>query len=270
MVSVSAGLVDLQATEDLRGVELCSVGVSGVRLPIRVLDPDRGERDTVATIRVGVDVPASSRGTHLSRFIEILNAHPGRLTLADLSGLLTELRAKQGAKRSEIEVEFDYFLRKEAPVSKAAGLMDYRCAFIGRDDGSKIDLRLRVSVPVATLCPCSKAISKAGAHNQRTIVTVETRSNEVVWIEEVVAWVEGAASCPLYPVLKRIDEKYVTERAYANPRFVEDVVRESIVRMREETRIDSVRVEAHSHESIHNHNAYAVAAWSRATGVRRR
>jgi GTP cyclohydrolase I len=268
MVSAATRLVDLQAAADERGIDLCAVGVAGVRLPIRVLDPDRGERETVATIRVGVDVPAAARGTHLSRFIEVLNAHPGRLTLADLGGILADLRARQGARRAEIEVEFDYFLRKEAPVSRAAGLMDYRCAFLGRDDGDEVGLTLRVDVPVATLCPCSKAISEAGAHNQRAVVRVELAAAEIVWIEEVVAWVEASASCPLYPVLKRVDEKHVTEHAYANPRFVEDVVREVIVRMREDARVSSVRVEAHSHESIHNHNAFAEARWTRASGAR--
>src|SRR5262249_14408475 len=152
----------------------------------------QGSRDTVATVRMAVGVPAETRGTHLSRFMELIAAHEGRLTLSEVGGILSELRTRQGATTAEILVEFDYFLRKEAPVSRAAGLLDYRCAFLGRDDGHTQDLTLRVEVPVATLCPCSKAISDAGAHNQRTHVRVDVRSTGIVWIEEVVEWVEAS------------------------------------------------------------------------------
>jgi GTP cyclohydrolase I len=171
------------------------------------------------------------------------------------------LRDRLGAKRAGIEVEFDYFVLKAAPVSKVAGLMDYRCAFIGEDSEGAQDLRLRVVVPVTLLCPCSKAISEAGAHNQRALVTVETRAEGFVWIEEIISWVESSASCPVFPVLKRVDEKYVTELAYANPRFVEDMVREVMVLLRGDGRVRWARVEAHSFESIHNHNAFAEAMW---------
>lgn len=264
-------LVDLQASGDTRNVVLAAVGVSSLRMPIVVLDPERGRQETVATVRMSVGVPADARGAHLSRFVELLNEQGEHLTLVEIGALLQRLRRRQGARRASVEVEFDYFLRKQAPVSGAAGLMDYRCAFLGRDEDGEQDLRLRVQVPVATLCPCSKAISDAGAHNQRTHVVVELRSDGIVWIEEVVRWVEESASCPLYPVLKRIDEKYVTERAYANPRFVEDVVREVVLRLRSDSRVRWTRVEAHSHESIHNHNAFAEAEWSAAeagTGAR--
>ncbi len=263
IVNTETPLVDLQASADTRDVALSAVGVSDIRTPITIRDPKEGHRQTVATVRMSVDVPATSRGAHLSRFIEVLNAYEGQLTLAEIGPFLARLRKRQGAGRASIEVDFAYFLEKAAPVSGARGLIDYRCAFLGEDVDGHQDLRLRVEVPVTTLCPCSKAISEAGAHNQRAVVTVELRSNEIVWIEEVVEWVEASGSCPLYPVLKRVDEKHVTERAYANPRFVEDVVRESMVRLRGDPRVRYVRIEAHSHESIHNHNAYARASWQK-------
>ena len=263
MLRTAKPLVDLQGTEDCRDVPLQAVGVAGVRMPIRVLDPTQGARETVATVRMAVGVPASVRGAHLSRFMELIAAHEGSMTLAEIGEILADLRGRQGATSAEVVVEFDYFLRPEAPVSRAAGLLDYRCAFLGRDDGHSQDLRLRVEVPVATLCPCSKAISDAGAHNQRTIVRVDLKSTSIVWIEEVIGWVEASGSCPLFPILKREDEKWVTEHAYANPRFVEDVVRESVVRLRADQRVTWCQVEAHSHESIHNHNAFAAAEWTR-------
>lgn len=257
-------LVDLQSEADERAVELAAVGVADIRMPIKILDPAQGQRETVATIQMAVDVPANARGTHLSRFLELLNEYDGHLTLAEIGPLLSDLRTRQGSRHAEIEVEFEYFIDKKAPVSGATGLMDYKCAFLGRDKNGVQDLRLRIGVPVATLCPCSKAISEAGAHNQRTLVTVELRCDDFVWIEEVIEWVEAASSCPLYPVLKRVDEKFVTERAYANPRFVEDVVRETIVRLRDDARVTWAKVEAHSQESIHNHNAFAQAVWGEA------
>jgi GTP cyclohydrolase I len=212
---------------------------------------------------MGVGVDAAVRGAHLSRFMEMLSASTPTLSLESLRGLLADLRRKQHAQTAEVEVEFDYFLHKHAPVSRAVGWMDYRCAFVGRDYGGSPDLVLRVEVPVATLCPCSKAISDAGAHNQRTRVRVEVRSDATVSIEELVGWVEASGSCPLFPVLKRADEKWVTEHAYHTPRFVEDVVREVVLRLRQDGRISACRVEASSDESIHNHNAYAVAEWAR-------
>ncbi len=160
-----------------------------------------------------------------------------------------------------MEVAFDYFISKAAPASGAVGLMDYRCAFLGRDVDGQQDLCLRVTVPVATLCPCSKEISDEGAHNQRSEVTVDLRSEGIVWIEEVIEWVESSASSPLYPVLKRVDEKYVTEHAYANPRFVEDLIREVILRARADARVRWIHASARSFESIHNHNAFAEATW---------
>jgi GTP cyclohydrolase I len=256
-------MIDLQATRDVRDVELRAVGVSDIRLPIKVLDPELGQRDTVATVRMSVGLSAETRGTHLSRFLEVLNEYTGKLTLTELSALLRQLRERLHADSAKMEVDFDYFLLKSAPVSGVGGLIDYRCSFIGEDVAGTQDLRLRVAVPVTTVCPCSKAISRAGAHNQRTLVIVETRSEGIVWIEEIVAWVEASASCPVYPVLKRVDEKHVTETAYANPRFVEDVVREVMVRLRNDCRLLWARVEARSFESIHNHNAFAEAHWTR-------
>jgi GTP cyclohydrolase I len=258
-------LVDLQAAEDRRGVALESVGVAGVRVPVRITEMAAASHATVAEVRMAVGVPANTRGTHLSRFMELLAEHSGSLSLSEVGRLLSEIRRRQGARTADIEFAFDYFLRRGAPVSGAAGLLDYRCAYVGHDDGRKQRLVLRVEVPVATLCPCSKAISDAGAHNQRTNVRVDVRASGAIRIEEIVDWVEASGSCPLFPVLKRVDEKWVTEKAYATPRFVEDVVREVVVRIRDDARAVWCRVEARSLESIHNHDAFAAAEWARET-----
>lgn len=264
-------LEDVQNRADGRNVSLDRVGVGDLRHPIRVLDRERGTQDTVATFSMSVSLPHYVKGTHMSRFLEVLNEHRGEVTMRTLPSILESLKERLDAAGARVEVSFPYFLEREAPVSGAKGLMDYECSFVGelRDD-KEADFVLGVKVPVTTLCPCSKAISDYGAHNQRGYVDMEVRSRatasglpDVVWIEELVEVAERSASAPVYPLLKRPDERYVTMQAHDNPTFVEDVVRNVAIRLREDKRIIWFRVHAENQESIHNHSAFARIEWSR-------
>lgn len=249
-------LPDIQALQDDRNVPLDKVGVKGLRLPITVLDKKNGTQKTIATVNMYVNLPHNFRGTHLSRFSEILNEYRD-LDWIDRTGeILKKIRETLNADEAHIEIEFDYFIEKKAPVSAQTSLMSYVCRFMSSYQ-KKEDLILSVSVPVNTLCPCSKEISEFGAHNQRCTVTVDIRYKDFVWIEDIIELVESSASGGLYSILKRPDEKYVTEHAYSNPRFVEDVVREVAVKLDSVDDIVWYHVEAESMESIHNHNAYA-------------
>ena len=264
-------LEDVQSQADRRNIPLDQVGVNDLRYPIRILDRERGTQDTVATFSLSVSLPHHVKGTHMSRFLEVLNEHRGEVTMRTLPNILTDLRERLHAEGARVEVSFPYFLEREAPVSGAKGLMDYECSFVGelRDDAES-DFILGVKVPVTTLCPCSKAISDYGAHNQRGYVEMEVRTRatvdglpEVVWIEELVEVAERSASAPVYPLLKRPDERYVTMQAHDNPTFDEDVVRNVAVRLREDERIVWFRIRAENQESIHNHSAFARVDWSR-------
>ena len=206
----------------------------------------------------------------MSRFIEVLNSHRGEITMRTLPTILRELKERLDAESAHIEVHFAYFLERCAPVSGARALMDYECSFTGEVSGVTSDFVLGVRIPVTSLCPCSKAISEYGAHNQRGYVTVEVRSRpcasttpELVWIEELVEYAESSASAPLYPLLKREDERHVTMQAYDKPAFVEDVVRDVAIRLQNDERIIWFKVHALNQESIHNHNAFAQIEWSR-------
>lgn len=264
-------LEDVQNQPDGRNIPLDQVGVGDLRHPIRVLDRERGTQDTVATFSMSVSLPHHVKGTHMSRFLEVLNEHRGEVTMRTLPGILESLKERLDAAGARIEVSFPYFLEREAPVSGAKGLMDYECSFIGELlDGEEADFFLGIKVPITTLCPCSKAISDYGAHNQRGYVEMEVRSrraedgrSEVIWIEELVEAAESSASAPVYPVLKRPDERYVTMQAHDNPTFVEDVVRNVAVRLMEDDRVAWFRVRAENQESIHNHSAFARVRWSR-------
>jgi GTP cyclohydrolase I len=210
----------------------------------------------------------------MSHFIEVLNRHRGEVTLRTLPALLTELRTRLDAERARVEIEFPYFLERTAPISGATSLMEYECSFVAEASADADDFVLGVRVPVATLCPCSKAISDYGAHNQRGVVVLAVRTRrcadghpELVWIEELVGLAEAAGSCPVYPLLKRPDERYVTMRAYDNPVFVEDVVRNVAVALRRDERVIWFRVHAINFESIHNHNAFARIEWTRASDL---
>jgi len=235
------------------------VGVKGVRLPVRVLDREREHQDTIATVDMFVDLPAHFRGTHMSRLVEILYGYRDNVNYRTMAYILREMIARFDAARAHIVIGFPYFVEKAAPASGEKSFLEVRARFIG-EFVNKYKFSLGVTVPVANLCPCSKEIAAAGAHNQRGDVYVEVESRHIIWIEEVVAWAEEAASSPLFALLKREDEKAVTERAYARPRFVEDVVRHIADKLEQDKRVASYRVECTNYESIHQHDAYATIA----------
>ncbi len=261
---------DTQNAIDTRNLPIDQVGVNNLRYPIVVLDRENARQQTVAQVTMSVDLPHQFRGTHMSRFLEVLNEHNGEVTMRTLPRILQALRERLGAARANIELTFPYFLRRYAPVTGASGLMDYQCTFIGRVDEQGDDFILVVRVPVNSLCPCSKAISDYGAHNQRGYVTMQVRSTRAedgtprfIWIEDLVAVAEQCASAPVYPILKRADERHVTMLAYDNPAFVEDVVRSVALRLQADLRVAWFRVEAVHEESIHNHSAFARICWAR-------
>jgi GTP cyclohydrolase IB len=253
-----AMLHDTQSSRDDRRLRINKVGVKGLRHPIEVKDKAHQRQNTVATIALSVDLPQEFKGTHMSRFVEVLNAHGRLVHVENVPDILAALQKKLHADSAHLEMEFPFFLEKKAPVTEAVGLMDYVVRFDAARHGGEYSLRMTVVVPVTTLCPCSKAISARGAHNQRGYVTLATESSETIWIEEAVALVEASASCGLYSLLKRPDEKFVTEAAYDNPVFVEDLVRNVAQRCNADSRITWYRVEAENMESIHNHAAYAM------------
>jgi GTP cyclohydrolase IB len=261
---------DVQARADERNLPIQRVGVTNLRYPIVVLDRVRSRQETIASFTLSVNLPHQFKGTHMSRFIEVLNEHRGEVTMSTVPVILEDLRQRLTAESARIEVEFPYFLERYAPVSAASALMDYECRFTGEVDGTEADFILRVRVPVTSLCPCSREISDYGAHNQRGYVTVDVRTldtssgeQQMIWIEEIVELVEACASSPVYPLLKRPDEREVTMRAYDNPVFVEDLVRNVALRLQDDERVAWFRVEALNQESIHNHDAFARIEWNR-------
>ena len=247
---------DIQNHKDYRNIDIDQVGVKGIRYPITVRDKDLGEQQTVAEINMYVSLPRYYKGTHMSRFVEILNEHSRRISLQNFSEILEEMKKRLNAESAHMEISFPYFINKAAPVSGAEGLMEYKCAFKGFLKKT-VDLMLMIHVPISTLCPCSKEISDFGAHNQRGEVRLQVRFKKFVWIEDLIRLVEESASSDVFSVLKREDEKYVTERAYNNPMFVEDVVREIAQKLNKDPNITWFAVESENFESIHNHNAYA-------------
>jgi GTP cyclohydrolase I len=249
-------LRDIHSEPDRRKLALDRAGVKGLRYPICVLDRQRGTQHTLAEIDLSVSVPHRRRGAHMSRFVELLNKHRREIDIRKLRGLCAELRKDHDADSAHVQVRFPYFVEKSAPVTKAVGLVDYACTY-GASAGKETDLWVAVEVPVTSLCPCSKAISKHGAHNQRSLVTARVWFEEFFWLEDLIKLVEDSASSDLYALLKRPDEKYVTERAYERPRFVEDLVREVGTRLRKDRNFTRWEVEAESFESIHAHSAYA-------------
>jgi GTP cyclohydrolase I len=266
----SAPIVDVQNREDTRGIPLERVGVRDIRCPITVLDRTANRQHTVAALSLSVSLPHHFKGTHMSRFVEILERHRGEFTMRTLPAFLDELRSRLDAERAQVEVRFPYFVARSAPASGATALMDYQCWFIGQAGTSSSDFVLGVEVPVTSLCPCSKEISSYGAHNQRGHITIEVRTvdgsdglPELVWIEELIDVAERSASAPVYPLLKRADERHVTMQAYDNPVFVEDMVRNVVLHLRADERIVWCSVKAINQESIHNHNAFAHVEWRR-------
>jgi GTP cyclohydrolase IB len=252
-----AKLHDKQSERDHRELRIDQVGVRGLRFPIQVLDKANTLQDTVATIGMYVDLPKEFKGTHMSRFLEVLNAHGRIVHVQNVPEILYAMQSKLKSATARLEIEFPYFMVKKAPVTGLESLMDYTARFEATACGKEIDFVLTVQVPVTTLCPCSKAISKHGAHNQRGQVRVQLRSSKEIWIEEVIEMVESSASSPLYALLKRQDEKAVTERAYENPVFVEDLARNVALKLNAHADVTWYKVETENQESIHNHNAYA-------------
>ncbi len=248
---------DIQSQTDSRRIGIDKVGVKGIRYPIVVEDRENKLQQTVADLNIYVELHHSKRGTHMSRFIEVLNRYHKDSIIGSLDKLLLELKTVLKADSAYIDISFPYFISKHAPVSKIASLMDYQC-FFNASHCDAYELWIGVIVPVTTLCPCSKEISEAGAHNQRSHITIKVRYTGYVWLEELVSIAEDAASCPIYPLLKRRDEKFVTEKAYANPKFVEDIVREIAQKLESDARIIEFYIESDNIESIHNHNAYAM------------
>jgi len=250
-------LHDKQSERDHRELRIDKVGVRGLRFPIQVRDKAHAVQNTVATIGLFVDLPKEFKGTHMSRFIEVLHAHGNVIHVENLGDILVALQDKLNAASSHVEMEFPYFMSKTAPASGKESLMDYTARFDAAACEKEIDFVLTVKANVTTLCPCSKAISARGAHNQRGEVTVQVRFRKPIWIEDLIAIMESSASSELFALLKREDEKAVTERAYDNPVFVEDLVRNVALKLNAHPDVTWYKVEAENQESIHNHNAYA-------------
>lgn len=254
-------LPDHAAERDDRDLPIEQVGIRDLRWPVVVMDRDRRSQATVATLDLSVGLPATQKGTHMSRLVECLEASGGELSLRTLPDLLASMQRRLHSRDVFLRASFPYFIRKRAPVSGVASWLDVQCAFIAERRGDAVRFTLSVQVPVTSLCPCSKSISAYGAHNQRSQVQVQVHSEHMIWIEDVVQAVESAASSPLFALLKREDEKHVTELAYDNPRFVEDLVRETVIAVRELPGVSAITVTASNAESIHNHSAWAQLSW---------
>ena len=255
---VVTNIPDIQSSQDTRRLPINKAGIKDIRHPVRILDRGGSEQHTVARFSMYVDLPQHFKGTHMSRFVEILNNHEREITVDSFKDMLNEMIERLEAASGHIEMSFPYFVNKSAPVSGVQSLMDYEVSFTGEFVKGKTHTNVKVVIPVTSLCPCSKKISKYGAHNQRSHVTVDIRIRDFIWIEEVIELVEREASCELYGLLKRPDEKYVTERAFDNPKFVEDMVRDIAVKLNEDDRVLAYTIESENFESIHNHSAYAM------------
>ncbi|MFA5081193.1 MAG: GTP cyclohydrolase FolE2 [Hydrogenophilaceae bacterium] len=249
---------DVQNYHDARHIAIDKVGIKAIRHPIRVADKNGGVQHTIATFNMYVYLPHHFKGTHMSRFVEILNSYEREISVESFEHMLRQIVERLEAESGHVEMSFPYFINKTAPVSGVESLIDYDVTFIGEIKDGEYIQTIRIVVPVTSLCPCSKKISEYGAHNQRSHVTLAVRTNSFVWIEDLVRFAEDNASCELYGLLKRPDEKYVTERAYDNPKFVEDLVRDVAATLNSDDRIDAYTVEAENFESIHNHSAYAL------------
>jgi len=262
----TAKISDLQSSKDTRHIPIDKVGIKDIRHPVVVRDRSGGDQHTVAMFNMYVSLPHNFKGTHMSRFVEILNNHEYEITVQSFKRIITEMTEILDAETGHIEMSFPYFIQKSAPVSGVKSLMDYEVSFIGEIFNNKPVVSVKIVVPVTSLCPCSKDISERGAHNQRSHVTVMVRMRDFIWIEELIETVEKVASCELYGLLKRPDEKYVTEQAFDNPKFVEDLVRDVAVLFNDDNRISAYTVESENFESIHNHSAYAMLSFDKKAG----
>jgi GTP cyclohydrolase IB len=256
-------LADIQAARDERNLRVDQVGITGIRYPIAVADREHGKQITVAEVTMSVDLPPEVKGAHLSRFVEVLHDTAGGITPQAIPGILDALRARLNASSAQMEVSFPFFLHRAAPVTGAAALMEYQSWLAGNATGAETHVMLGVRAPVTSVCPCSKAISDYGAHNQRATITICVRPHDneglptQIWAEDLIEVAEAASSCPVFPLLKRPDERHVTMRAHDHPVFVEDMARTAAEVLGHDARIDWFSVEAASDESIHNHGAFA-------------
>lgn len=249
---------DIQSEPDDRNLPIDKVGIKNLKYPITVLDRAKTIQHTVASINMYVDLPHTFKGTHMSRFVEILHLIRPEISIQNISVVLSQMKQHLKAASAHLELTFPYFIEKRSPVSRSPGLMDYDCSIVGSSDPQgNIDLKTEVVVPVSSVCPCSKEISDCGAHNQRGEVRLATRFKKFIWLEDMIELVENCASCEVYSILKRVDEKEVTEKGYANPKFVEDIVRDVAFRLKQDPNIIWFSVSAENFESIHNHSAYA-------------
>ncbi|MGV6827280.1 MAG: GTP cyclohydrolase FolE2, partial [bacterium] len=251
-------IADIQSSKDTRQIAINKVGIKDIRHPVRVKDRSEGEQHTIANFNMYVFLPHNFKGTHMSRFVEILNNHEYEISVNSFKDMLSEMVQRLESESGHIEMSFPYFINKKAPISGVQSLLDYEVTLIGEIKDGNPEMFIKVIVPVTSLCPCSKSISDYGAHNQRSHVTVTVRTKDFIWIEEIIELIEQQASCELFGLLKRPDEKYVTERAYDNPKFVEDMVRDVAVKLNSDERIAGYIVESENFESIHNHSAYAL------------
>jgi GTP cyclohydrolase I len=247
---------DVQRQKPKNPLYINKVGVKGLSYPIIVLDKKKGLQHTVASLNIYVDLPKEFKGTHMSRFIEVINEYKNEIHIDNFETILEEIRNALEAANAHLEIDFPYFIEKKAPITGAVGLMEYKCTLSGMS-GKHNEFMVGVKVPIQTLCPCSKEISDFGAHNQRGIVSVMVKYTKFFWIEDIISMVEECASAQVYPILKRPDEKFVTEQAYMNPVFVEDVVRQIASKLEKIEEFSWYSVEAENIESIHNHSAYA-------------
>lgn len=252
----SPAIADIQANSDGRNIAIDNVGIKNIRYPIKVCDRS-GVQNTVASFSMYVELPPSNKGTHMSRFVDVLHTQREPVSVGSFHRLLVELSARLDAPKGRMELTFPYFVSKLAPVSEVESTLDYQVTLCSEIDHGALNLATKIVIPVTSLCPCSKAISEYGAHNQRSHVSVEVTASEAIMLEELIEMVESQASSELYGMLKRVDEKFVTEKAYDNPKFVEDVVRDIAQVFNHDARIIRYCVSVENFESIHNHSAYA-------------
>ncbi len=256
MPASTGPIPDIQSSQDDRQIAIDRVGVKSIRYPITLRTRSEGEQSTVATVDMFVSLPHHQKGTHMSRFLEVLNEYAHPLTPDCIGTVTREIRKRLEAETAHLSIAFPYFIEKAAPVTGARGLMDYSVTFQATSHHVE-DFVMTVRAPATSLCPCSKEISAYGAHNQRCEIEASVRTSSTLWIEDLVEALEKAASSPVYACLKRPDEKFVTEQAYDNPKFVEDIVRDLASAMEREKRIVWYSISSENFESIHNHNAYA-------------
>jgi GTP cyclohydrolase I len=255
--TVAPLIEDVQGRVDTRRIPIDRVGIKDIYHPVRVKDRSGGEQHTIANFNMYVHLPHNFKGTHMSRFVEILNEREREISVESFNAMLSDMTKRLNSEAGHLEMTFPYFVMKRAPVTGVQSLLDYRATLAAEIKGGRIETWLKVLVPVTSLCPCSKQISDYGAHNQRSHLTLSARISEHVWLEELIDIAESEGSCELYGILKRPDEKFVTERAYDNPKFVEDIVRDIATRLNADERVREYVIEAENFESIHNHSAYA-------------